>query len=177
VPPSNTPIPDPNQTPTPTSRSTIVPLAIATVGGLGYVPFAPGTFGSAAGLLVWWLLGPSAWVQAAAIVVIFAAGVWSSSACERHFCRTDPGHVIVDEVVGMLMTLWLNPVGWAGAFGGFLLFRIADVIKPYPANRFEQLHGGLGVMADDAMAGVYANLALRAALALGSGTIMTQMNR
>jgi phosphatidylglycerophosphatase A len=142
-------------------------LAIATVGGVGYVPFAPGTFGSAAGLLVWWLLGPSAIVQSAAIVVIFAAGVWSAGACERHFGRTDPGHVVVDEVVGMLITLLLNPVGWAGVFTGFLLFRVADVIKPFPANRFESLHGGLGVMADDAMAAVYSNLALRVLLVFG----------
>lgn len=136
-------------------------LAIATVGGIGYVPFAPGTFGSAAGLLVWWLLGPSVAIQGAAIVVIFVVGVWSATACERHFGRTDPGHVVVDEVVGMLITLLLNPVGWGGAFAGFLLFRIADVVKPFPANRFEHLHGGLGVMADDAMAAVYSNLALR----------------
>jgi phosphatidylglycerophosphatase A len=134
------------------------------VGGIGYAPFAPGTVGSAAGLLIWWLLGPSAIAQGAAIVLIFAAGVWSGSVCERHFCRTDPGHVVVDEVVGMLITLFLCPVGWPGALGGFVLFRIADVIKPYPANRFEMLHGGLGVMADDVMAGVYANLALRACI-------------
>jgi phosphatidylglycerophosphatase A len=143
-------------------------IAIATVGGVGYVPFAPGTFGSAAGLLVWWLLGPSARVQSAAIVLIFAAGVWSASVCERHFGRTDPGHVVLDEVVGMLITLLLNPVGWGGAFTGFLLFRVADVIKPYPANRLERLHGGFGVMADDAMAAVYSNLALRVLLGLSS---------
>ena len=139
-----------------------IALALATVGGIGYVPFAPGTFGSAVGVLVWWLLGPSPTVQAIAIVAIFGAGVWSGTVCEQHCSRTDPGHVIIDEVVGMLVTLFLVPVGWAGAFAGFLLFRLADVVKPYPANRFESLHGGLGVMADDCMAGVYANLALRA---------------
>jgi phosphatidylglycerophosphatase A len=149
-------------TPNPRSAITSLSLAFATVGGIGYAPFAPGTFGSAAGLLVWWLLGPSALVQGVAIALIFAAGVWSGSVCERHFCTTDPGHVVIDEVVGMLITLFLVPVGWGGALGGFLLFRIADVIKPFPANRFEHLHGGLGVMADDAMAAVYANLALRA---------------
>jgi phosphatidylglycerophosphatase A len=143
---------------------TRVALAVATVGGVGYVPIAPGTFGSAVGLLVWWLLGPSAVAQSIAIVAIFAAGVWSGGVCERDCCRTDPGHVVIDEVAGMLITLLLAPVAWAGAFGAFLLFRIADVIKPYPANRLEALHGGLGIMADDAMAGVYANLALRAIL-------------
>ena len=60
----------------------------------------------------------------------------------------------------MLVTLFLNPVGWMGALLGFLLFRASDIIKPYPANQLEQLHGGVGVMADDLMAAIYANLAL-----------------
>jgi len=139
-------------------------LAVATVCGVGYAPVAPGTFGSAAGLLLWWLL-PASWVaQSVAIVALFIAGAWAGNVAERHFGRTDPGQVVIDEVMGMLITLFLNPVGWAGALAGFLLFRVFDVIKPYPANRFEQFHGGVGVMADDAMAAVYANLVLRAAL-------------
>ena len=141
-------------------------LAVATVGGVGYAPVAPGTFGSAAGLLVWWLLPASPVVQAAAIVVIFIAGSWGGNVAERHFGRTDPGQVVIDEVMGMLITLWLNPVGWMGAVAGFFLFRIFDVIKPYPANRLEQLHGGVGVMADDGMAAIYANLVLRLGLYL-----------
>jgi len=160
------------RTPKPESRiTTTIALAMATFGGVGYVPFAPGTFGSAAGLLAWWLLGPSAVVQGTAIVVLFAAGVWSGGVCERHFHRTDPAPVVIDEAMGMLITLFLNPVGWLGALGAFLLFRIADVIKPFPADRLESLHGGVGVMADDAMAAIYANLVLRAALALGNRVI------
>ena len=62
--------------------------------------------------------------------------------------------------MGMLVTLFLNPVGWGGVLAGFLLFRAFDVLKPYPADRLEQLPGGLGVMADDAMAAIYANLVL-----------------
>ena len=92
-------------------------------------------------------------------------GALASNVAERHFGRTDPGQVVVDEVMGMLVTLFLNPVGWKGALVGFLLFRVADVVKPYPANRFEKLPGGLGIMADDGMAGIYANIALRALLA------------
>jgi phosphatidylglycerophosphatase A len=145
------------------SRSRIG-LAIATVAGVGYAPVAPGTFGSAAGLVIWWLLPASPVVQAFAIIAIFIVGAWGGSMAERHFGRSDPGQVVIDEVMGMLITLWLNPVGWKGALAGFLLFRVFDVIKPYPANRLEQLHGGVGVMADDAMAAVYANLVLRAAL-------------
>jgi phosphatidylglycerophosphatase A len=143
-----------------------VALACATVLGVGYVPVAPGTFGSAAGLLVWWVLPASPAVQAAVIVALFALGSWSGTVAERHFGRTDPGQVVIDEVMGMLITLFLNPVGWIGALSAFLLFRIADVIKPYPANRLEHLPGGAGIMADDAMAAVYANIALRVALAL-----------
>ncbi len=143
---------------------TTLALAFATVLGVGYAPFAPGTFGSAAGLLLWWLLPASPLVQLAAIVVVFAIGAWSGSVAERHFGRTDPGQVVLDEVLGMQITLLLNPVGWPGAFLGFLLFRAADIVKPYPANKLEALHGGTGIMADDAMAAVYSNLALRACL-------------
>jgi len=159
-------LPPEPRTPFPT-----IALAVATVGGIGYVPFAPGTFGSAAGLLVWWLLGPSPLLQASGIAVVFAAGVWSGGVCEGHFCTTDPGHVVIDEVAGMLITLFLVPVGWGGALLAFVIFRLADVVKPYPANRFEQLHGGLGVMADDCMAAIYANLALRALLALAARVV------
>ena len=143
-----------------------VGLAVATVFGVGYAPVAPGTFGSAAGLLLWWLLPASPVVQGVTIVALFIAGSWSGNIAEHHFGRTDPGQVVIDEVMGMLITLFLNPVGWIGAFAGFLLFRVFDVIKPYPANRLEQLHGGVGVMADDGMAAIYANLVLRLGLHL-----------
>jgi len=136
-------------------------LAIATVAGVGYAPVAPGTFGSAVGLVVWWLLPQSPTVHAAAILILFVAGCWAGNIAERHFGRTDPGQVVLDEVVGVLITLFLHPVGWRGAVAGFLLFRVMDIVKPFPSNRLERLHGGVGVMADDAMAAVYANLALR----------------
>ena len=136
-------------------------LAVATVFGIGYAPVAPGTFGSAAGLLAWWLIPRSTPAHASAIVALFAVGSWGGNIAERHFGRTDPGQVVIDEVMGMLITLFLNPVNWPGAIAGFFLFRLFDVIKPWPANRLEQLHGGVGVMADDAMAAVYANLVLR----------------
>jgi phosphatidylglycerophosphatase A len=140
-------------------------LAIATVFGIGYVPVAPGTFGSAAGLLLWMVLPASAIVQAAAIVALFVLGSIAGNSAERHFGRTDPSQVIIDEVMGMLLTLFLIPVSLKEALLGFLFFRASDIIKPYPANRLERLPGGVGVMADDAMAAIYANLALRAAVA------------
>lgn len=147
---------------------------VATVAYCGYFPFAPGTVGSAAGLvvylLVWWSGSPV--VEIGLIVGLFAAGVWAGTITERYFGGVDPGPIVLDEVVGMLITLAFIPsLGWSGALAGFVLFRIFDVIKPYPAGRFEQLHGGLGVMADDAMAAIYANLALRLLLWLTPGWI------
>jgi phosphatidylglycerophosphatase A len=150
---------------------TALALALSTVFGIGYVGFAPGTVGSAAGLALWWLLPASTPAQAGAIVVLFAGGAWAGGLAERHFGTTDPSPVVLDEVVGMLITLFMNPVGWAGALLGFLLFRASDIVKPYPANRLEALHGGVGVMADDAMAAVYANLALRLIVAIGDWII------
>ena len=146
-------------------------LAIATACGVGYIPFAPGTFGSAVGLLLWAVLPASPTVTLAAIVGLFAAGAWAGGVAERHFATTDPGPVVVDEVMGMLITLAFVPVGWGGAVLGFLIFRAFDIVKPYPANRLERLHGGIGVMADDAMAAVYANIALRLVLAVAGRVV------
>jgi phosphatidylglycerophosphatase A len=143
-------------------------LTLATAFGVGYIPIASGTFGSAAGLLLWAVLPAAVTIQAVAIVLLFVAGSWAGSVAERHFGRTDPGEVVVDEVMGMLLTLFLTGVGWTGALVGFFLFRIFDIVKPFPARRLEHLSGGVGVMADDAMAAMYANIALRALLIVGN---------
>ena len=146
---------------------------VATVAYSGYFPVAPGTVGSAAGLvvylLVWWSQSPV--VEVGLIVLLFAAGVWAGTTAERYFGGIDPGPIVLDEVVGMLITLAFIPVGLSGAIAGFFLFRLFDVIKPFPAGRFESLHGGLGVMADDAMAAIYANVTLRIALWAAPGWI------
>ncbi len=148
-------------------------VLLATAGYSGYFPIAPGTVGSAVGLvvyaLVWWTQSTA--VEIGLIVGLFAAGVWSGTIAERYFGGIDPGPIVLDEVVGMLITLAFIPVSWTGALAGFVLFRIFDVIKPYPAARFEKLHGGLGVMADDAMAAIYANVSLRILLFMFPGWI------
>jgi phosphatidylglycerophosphatase A len=141
---------------------------LATCGYVGYAPVAPGTFGSAAGLVVYALLrwvGSGA-VEIATIIVLFAIGIWSGAEAEHHFGRADPGPIVLDEVVGMLITLALIPVTITGAFVGFLVFRALDVFKPWPSGRFERLPGGLGVMADDGMAALYGNGVMRVLLAL-----------
>ncbi|MEO6235466.1 MAG: phosphatidylglycerophosphatase A [Vicinamibacterales bacterium] len=138
-------------------------VVLATVAYCGYFPIAPGTVGSAAGLvvylLVWWTGSPL--VEASLILVTFAVGTWAATHAERFFGGIDPGAVVIDEVLGMLITLAFIPVSWSGALAGFVIFRVFDVIKPYPADRLEKLHGGLGIMADDAMAGIYSNATLR----------------
>ena len=146
-------------------------LFIATCGYLGYAPIAPGTFGSAAGLVVFYAVRStgSVSVELAAIVLLFAIGVWSGTQAEHHFGGIDPGPVVIDEVVGMLITLALLPVNLTGAITGFLIFRVLDVVKPWPSAGFEKLPGGLGVMADDGMAAVYGNLLMRGLIALAPG--------
>ena len=124
----------------------------------------PGTFGSLVGLGIFLLLG-SLWLQVVAIVAITWVGVWAASRAELILGRKDPGKVVVDEVAGQMIALL--PV-WAFANGAyklsimisFTLFRLFDIFKPYPARKFESLRGGLGIMADDLVAGVYAALVL-----------------
>jgi phosphatidylglycerophosphatase A len=133
---------------------------IATCAHVGYAPVAPGTFGSAVGLVVYYLVRrqASTAVELGAIALILVVGLWSATEAEHHFGGIDPGPVVIDEVIGMLITLALHPVNVAGAIVGFFIFRVLDVVKPWPARRLELLPGGFGVVLDDVMAGVYGNL-------------------
>ena len=143
-------------------------LLLATCGYICHVPIASGTFGSAAGLAVFVLVraSGSSLVELGAIVVLFAVGVWSATEAEHHFGGVDPAPIVIDEVVGMLITLAFLPVNLTGAIVGFLLFRALDVFKPWPSGRFERLPGGLGVMADDGMAALYGNGIMRVLMAV-----------
>jgi phosphatidylglycerophosphatase A len=133
---------------------------IATCAHVGYAPVAPGTFGSAVGLVIYYLVRRqgSTMVELATIGVILLVGLWAATEAEHHFGGIDPGPVVIDEVIGMLITLALIPVTVAGAVTGFLIFRVLDVVKPWPARRLEHLPGGFGIVLDDVMAGVYGNL-------------------
>ena len=133
---------------------------IATCAHVGYAPVAPGTFGSAVGLVVYYLVRrqASTAVELGVIALILVVGLWSATEAEHHFGGIDPGPVVIDEVIGMLITLALHPVNVAGAIVGFFIFRVLDVVKPWPARRLELLPGGFGVVLDDVMAGVYGNL-------------------
>lgn len=144
---------------------------VCSFGYIGFFPIAPGTIGSAAGVAVYVAAQHLAvpYIQLILIVALAAAGVALTRPCEEDLRCVDPGPVVIDEVMGMLITLFMIPVGWAGIALGFLLFRVLDVTKPFPARQLERLHGGLGVMADDAMAAIYANLLLRGAYYVAPG--------
>ena len=142
-------------------------VAIASVGYVGFAPVVPGTFGSMAGVVLFWLLRTTGfvWMDVLSAAVALGIGTWSAHVTERALQLRDPGIVVVDEVVGMLITLAFLPVTVAGTIFGFVLFRILDVVKPWPAASLERAPGGFGIMLDDVMAGIYANIGLRLAMA------------
>jgi phosphatidylglycerophosphatase A len=140
---------------------------LATGLGAGYSPVIPGTVGSLVGLLLYWPIPRlSPLVQVAMLVSLSVAGIWSAALVARKIGDEDPGIVVVDEFAGMWLSLLFLPLTPFTAAAGFFLFRVLDVIKPFPARQFERLPGGLGIVADDLMAGLYANLLLRLVLYL-----------
>jgi len=152
-------------------------LAVATC-GVGYIPIAPGTFGSLVGVGIYIVLQSlvfgnvlpgtthfSRWpmfvaTELIAITFITLVGIWAATRTEKLAGRKDPGKVVVDEVAGQLIALLpiASVVGstWMPIISAFFLFRLFDIVKPYPARRLESLESGLGIMADDLVAGAYA---------------------
>jgi len=163
--------------PSATRLRTRVAIALATAGGAGYAPIAPGTAGSVVGALVFVPLaglGPGPF--AAALVALLAAGTWAAGEVERHYGRKDDGRIVIDEVVGQLLAL--APLLWVPGgprhplwlVTGFVVFRCLDVWKPGPVRRAERsLRGGAGVMMDDVLAGLLGAACLgAAAVAMGA---------
>ena len=140
-----------------------ITLAFATGFGSGYIPWASGTWGSAVGLLVLFglqSLSPLSFLIT--LITLFFLGVWASTEAEKFFGEKDSGKIVIDEVVGQLISLFLIPLSWKSVLLGFLLFRLFDMWKPFPARWFQDhLKGGWGVMMDDVMAGIYVNFLLR----------------
>ncbi len=147
---------------------------IASGFGSGLSPFAPGTAGSLAALLPWLALRELPPIALAVVIVVaFALGVWASEVVVRRLGLQDPGVIVWDEFVGQWITL-LPLLAWAHApwwwiVIGFLVFRVADIAKPWPASWADRsVKGGFGVMLDDAFAGVWAALGLAGLLALAA---------
>ncbi len=130
---------------------------------MGFVPFAPGTMGSLVGLGIVYLLGGVPfWVLILLAVALGAVGVWSAHQLDHILGVHDSGHIVIDEIVGILITMVGIPVTGYWLFWGFLIFRLLDVVKIPPANYFdERMKNGWGVMLDDVAAGIYGNLLLQ----------------
>jgi phosphatidylglycerophosphatase A len=149
----------------------MMPLArfVATCAGIGYtVPKGAGTIAAAVSCLLWWLLvsrGAGTWILLAGILFVFFAGVWSSGLVEKQWGK-DPNRVVVDELLGMWVALFLLPFNWKYILAAFLIFRFFDIVKPLYIRKAEQLPSGWGIMADDLLAGIYANLLLQLAATL-----------
>jgi phosphatidylglycerophosphatase A len=141
---------------------------IATGLGSGYFPVAPGTAGSALGLVLVIAFRQTPleplWLGVCLAVLtglLFFVGVWAAGKAEKVFGRVDPGQVVIDEVAGQILAFVATPrIGWRGLVAGFILFRAFDIIKPFPARRAERFSGGWGIMVDDLVAGLYSLIVL-----------------
>jgi len=146
-------------------------LFLASAGGLGYLPAAPGTWGTLGGVLLslGWLRLPG-WLYFLTVAAFFFLASWLAGQVESLLQKRDPGVVVVDEVLGYLISLATFPPQWPYLVAGFVLFRIFDIAKPYPASFFNnRAQSGYDVVLDDVFAGVYANLCLQIVrLALGA---------
>jgi len=141
-------------------------IFISTGAFAGYTPLAPGTAGSILGLLLVrfaiasvWRYSPTGFLMLFAVVFVIACTV--ADYAERIFAEVDSSAIVLDEILGMIATMFANPTGWTWLIGGFALFRLFDIIKPWPASRFDRMRGGAGVMLDDLAAAFYANVTLQ----------------
>ena len=140
---------------------------VASGAFVGFVPVVPGTAGSLLGLLLVRLAICSIW-QYSPIGFLMLFGVVFIAACrvadraERIFGEPDSPAIVLDEILGMVATMFGNRIGWPWLIAGFTLFRLFDIIKPWPASRFDRIRGGVGVMLDDLAAAFYANFTLHA---------------
>lgn len=136
---------------------------LATGFGAGYSPAAPGTAGSLVGLILVFLIhNRSPVFYAAVTLAVFALGVYTAGCVERDTGEKDSRRIVIDEIAGMLLAAFLLPSGAGYWIAGFLLFRLFDIIKPFPAGWVDRnMVGGWGIMLDDTVAGLYANLILQ----------------
>lgn len=140
----------------------LLAIGLATVLGVGYFPRMPGTAGSLFALLVYWIFFPnesSLLIHAiffGIMVLLFFIGVWSSTIAEHRYGH-DPSCVVIDEVTGMALALWLLPKYWLWTLAAFLIFRLLDIFKWLGIHSLQTLRGGWGVMMDDLLAGLWTN--------------------
>jgi phosphatidylglycerophosphatase A len=142
-------------------------LALGSALGTGYAPIASGTFGSALAAACCFVPGAAQpGVLLPLVIVLLVLGARAAGQMEAYY-GPDPAEVTIDEVVGQWITLLFLPVSTPLLIAGFFLFRIFDIVKPYPARRIDRHRGGWPIMLDDVVAGIYANLVLQAAVMMG----------
>jgi phosphatidylglycerophosphatase A len=126
--------------------------------GSGAMPVAPGTFGTLAALPIYWFMQPlSLWAYLAVVLAVCVVGVWLCDVTSRDLGVHDHGGIVWDEIAGYLITMIAAPAGWQWMLVGFVLFRIFDILKPWPIGWVDRrVHGGLGIMLDDVLAAVFA---------------------
>ncbi len=132
-------------------------LVFATCGYVGYLPFAPGTWASILGCALLFLF-PGIFNHPLVVLVITVAAILCIN--RMQLTDKDPGYIVIDELAGICVTMVGQNLGFSNLVKGFILFRIFDILKPFPVRRLEGLPKGYGIVADDLMAGIYANLAL-----------------
>ena len=133
----------------------------STVLCVGYIPFAPGTFGTLAGMLFIWLLKPSIIWQLAVIIVVLIVGIKTSGIAEKSFGQKDCKYIVIDEFVGYLCSIIFLPLTPTFMIAAFFLFRFFDILKPPPIRMIEKIGGGAGIMFDDVAAGIITNILLQ----------------
>ena len=138
-------------------------MAVATGFYIGNIPKAPGTWGSVAALFLWLLFKDVSLTTYLAITgTTFVIGFFAAGSAEKILDSPDAGSIVIDEIVGMFITLMLAPAHPAAWLLGLALFRLFDITKPFPVSWFDtHIHGGLGIMLDDVMAGIYALISLQ----------------
>lgn len=136
---------------------------VASVFYIGYIPVAPGSMGSFAALLLYFFIKDNPVLMGVSILICIILGFLTTGRAEDLFKEKDASKIVIDEFAGMLIALYLLPATMGYVVSAFLLFRFFDIVKPAPINRLERLNGGIGVMADDIMAGIYTNLILQIA--------------
>lgn len=141
---------------------------IGTFFYVGYLPLIPGTFGSIAGLAVFYLVKNCIFGYSSAIIILAVSGFLVCGKAEEVFNKKDPRYVVIDEVVGMLLALIFLPYDIRLVLIGFFLFRLFDTLKPFPAGWLERRHGSIGIMSDDIAAGLYTNIVLQVVFRLAS---------
>ena len=131
-------------------------MLVATVAGAGYAPVAPGTVASALTVLVLWLVPFTRAGLVVFLAIVVVVGTWAAHHAEAVIGGKDPGAIVIDEVAGMALSVLVFPLTVPVLGTGFLLFRLFDIAKPFPARGSQRIGGGVGVMIDDLIAGVYA---------------------